>query len=260
MLIKELKNYYRREQILSTEFNCKYKKECRGACESFTEARAAYIGKRYGEGAPRLLFISSDPGSNTVKKSSVDFSAPEKRTPESVQEGVIRRYAEYKNDKVKPSPRFKSTNELAFCILRAFNSKIAEEDVLQYYAHINAAKCCMNNKGRQEAGGKLFKNCRGYLRGEMEIFSPQILITHSGKAKNGAQYALRGEKITAEKDGVCICELQNGKSFFWLHTPHPSSWGRQQFLKQKNGEDGGPGWGGYVEKMRQFIAAAGGKR
>ncbi len=252
-MLKKLENYYRQEGILSTEFNCKHLQECRGACGDFTEAKSAYAGKYYGKDAPRLLFISSDPGSSKTKGSSVDYSVPGNRTPEAVQAGVITRGEETMNGKIKKSLRFEGTNDLAFCILRAFNSNITQKAVLQYYAHINAAKCCMNKEGRKEADRILFKNCRGYLRGEIEIFSPQILVSHGGKARRGVKYALRGENITCKQNDFYICNLQNGNSFCWLQTPHPSSFGRAKFLQQKND------WDGYVEMMRQFIGETAGR-
>ena len=255
-MLKKLENYYRHIGILSTEFSCEHLRECRGDSQNFTEAKSAFIGEKYGElNFPRLLFISSDPGGAKIPTKDggeIDFMLPENRTPESVRRLVIERV---RRGIKSPSQRAKSTNELARFILREFNSDVDEMDeekLTQHFAHANSVKCCQNKKNHKQADGVLFRNCRGYLRGEIEMLAPDILITHGKKAESGVQFAFRNESQKEIAQNAFEYEMQNGK-FFWLQTPHPASYGRPKFLAQKNGKDGGPGWAGYVKLIREFM-------
>ena len=258
-MLKKLENYYRGVDILSTEFNCEHREKCSKGAADFTEAKSAFVGTRYGEnGMPRLLFISSDPGGAKILTKDggiIDFTKPANRTPEGVQRLVIERV---RRGIKSPSPRAKSTCELARCILQAFDSsaaKMNEEELTQNFAHVNSVKCCENNPGKAEAkNAALVRNCRRYLRGEIAAFAPDILIAHGKKAEQSVLFAFRKD---ANKKEVApnAYELQTSDGeFFWLQTPHPSSFGRKHFLAQKRGEDGGPGWAGYVELMQQFYA------
>ena len=255
-MLKKLENYYRRIGILSTEFSCEHLRECRGDSQNFTEAKSAFIGEKYGElNFPRLLFISSDPGGAKIRTKDggeIDFMLPENRTPESVRRLVIERV---RRGIKSPSQRAKSTNELARFILREFNSDVDEMDeekLTQHFAHANSVKCCENNSGKAEAKNKaLARNCRGYLRGEIEMLAPDILITHGRKAEKGVRFAFHNESHKEVALNAWEYTTANGE-FFWLNTPHPSArYGI--FKKQKNGKDGGPGWAGYVKLIREFM-------
>lgn len=268
MLLKKLENYYRNNGILSTDFKCEYFNECRGEMkltpenaktaeevrETFTTAKSALVGECYGDSVPRLLFVSLDPGSAIREGSPANYSSAKSRLPEEVRRINMERAERIKCGGEKSAPRIKGTNNLAYCILRAFNSEIAEDAVIKYYAHINSVKCCMNKKDRKKAAGILFRNCRNYLRGEIELLAPEIVVSHGKDAKKGLDYAFRGENITGKPHGFYICNLREGLSFCWLHTPHPSA-RMGLFPKHKNGKDGGPGWDGYVKQIKDFINA-----
>ena len=270
-MLTKLENYYRECGILSTDFRC----ECRATCQSglpltppnaerenvaqwwntFTEARSAYVGDRYGEVVPRLLFVSLDPRS-ALKSDDPDYNfvAPETRTPLGVRVGM-ERVMGLLSDGIDSSrrPRLGGTNALAERILQEFPTALKGGHVMRVYAHTNAAKCCMNKEGGKEADRILFKNCRSYLRGEINILSPDIIVTQGGKAKRAVAHAFRGDAIKE----VCIrawtIECDERKMFWW-HTYHPSSFGRPKFLRQMAGEDGGPGRDGYAKLIRDFIS------
>lgn len=262
MLLKKLENYYRNNGILSTEFDCEHSGKCRrgmrltpenaqkheDVLDTFTTAKSAFVGEHYGKTVPRLLFVSSDPGSAISKNSPANYSysSAKSRLPEGVRRINMERMERIKCKPETPKIRLKETNNLAFYILRAFNSEITEGNVMKYYAHTNAAKCCINKDGRGQADKILFDNCQKYLRGEIKLFAPDILVSHGEKAKRGLDYALRGENIA---DNFYIHNLQNELSFCWFHTPHPSRGGRVEFLKQKTE------WDGYVKLIKDFINA-----
>ena len=144
-MLKKLENYYRHIGILSTEFNCKHLRECRGDSQNFTEAKSAFIGEQYGElNLPRLLFISSDPGnaktdvSLETGEALISFASPDNRTPESVRRLVMQRVQLVRERKIKKpkSPRLRETNKIAFGVLRAFDSELAEESVMQHFTRM----------------------------------------------------------------------------------------------------------------------------
>ena len=251
-MLKKLENYYRHIGILSTEFNCKHLRECRGDSQNFTEAKSAFIGEQYGElNLPRLLFISSDPGGAKIPTKDggeIDFMLPENRTPESVRRLVIERV---RRGIKSPSQRAKSTNELARFILREFNSDVDEMDeekLTQHFAHANSVKCCENNSGSAEAKNKsLFRNCRGYLPGEIEILAPDVIVSLGKPAKEGAAVAF--SDAVPEWGRLQIVTPKNGKEVLWLPLNHPSNYG--EFYKQK--KEWGPDWERFAKKIFAFM-------
>ena len=265
----QLENYYRKCGILSTDFRCRHLAECRGclpptpvdattpkeAENTFTEAKAAFVGDRYCKCVPRLLFVSLDPGS-VLKHSDPKYNhiLPKSRTLSGVWEGNTRIMREIAKGKSIPRLRLDGTNQVAEAILRAFSGIPQGEHAMRFYAHVNAAKCTTNKKGRKQADKELFKNCREYLRGEIDILSPDIIVTHGGKARRGVKHAfLRVTTAVVCKNALEI-HPENGKRLFWLHTYHPSSFGRPKFISQMEGTDGGPGLDGYAKLIHNFIS------
>ena len=256
-MLKKLENYYRHIGILSTEFSCEHLRECRGDSQNFTEAKSAFIGEQYGElNFPRLLFISSDPGSAKTDVSLetgealISFASPDNRTPESVRRLVMQRVQLVRERKIKKpkSPRLRETNKIAFGVLRAFDSELAEESVMQFYAHANSVKCCENNSGSAEAKNKsLFRNCRGYLPGEIEILAPDVIVSLGKLAKEGAAVAF--SDAVPEWGRLQIVTPKNGKEVLWLPLNHPSNYG--EFYKQK--KEWGPDWERFAKKIFAFM-------
>jgi uracil-DNA glycosylase len=110
----------------------------------------------------------------------------------------------------------------------------------------------MNKKQRKKADAILFKNCRGYLRGELEILSPDLLVTQGNEAKKAI-------KLLKESTSQIIDEFSsiiklNGKHIFWLHTYHPNNWGA--FNKQRDYDKNNKvstGWVRYSDLMHKFV-------
>ena len=169
-MLQELESYYKENGILSTSFTCCYKDMCKGNCANFTGPKSAFVSTGYEHhDLPRLLFLSLDSGSGDQND--------ENRLPTAV-----RKQEEIDCD-VSQLPKGKHwylTHELAWYILKRFDSQIKIEDTHRYFAHANSAKCCQNNPGNRQANKILFKNCKGYLTGELEILRPDI-IYHAGQ-------------------------------------------------------------------------------
>ena len=264
-ILVRLENHYRECGILSTDFRCKHECECRrgapltpesamkqqdlvGTC--FTQAKSAFVGVRYGNGVPRLLFVSSDPGATVYGRpdgSAVSFASAQSRTPAGVQN----REKTVDHD-LKISSHWKWTHEITRRVLCLGETPLT--DVTRYFAHANAAKCIMNKDESKEADSILFKNCLEYLRGEINILAPSVVITQGGKAKRGAKRAFHGDKIGDVCKHAWIVKRKSGGELFWWHMHHPSSFGARHFKRQREGKDGGPGLDGYIRMIREFIS------
>ncbi|WP_462137730.1 uracil-DNA glycosylase family protein [Candidatus Mycalebacterium sp.] len=235
-MLRKLENYYKENGILSTSFTCEYKGDCKGDCKTFTGPKSAFVSSGYEKGKlPRLLFLSLDSG-----KGSKDSK---ERLP-----SAIRKKEESDRDvlKLHKSKHWYRTHELAWYILKEFKPEIKVEDTKRFFAHANSAKCCMNKPQKKLAAKRLFKNCRRYLKEELDILSPQILVTQGNEAKE-AILPLVGTTGKTIDEFASIVVLSD-RTTFWLHTYHPSNYG--SFNKQRNG---GCGWEVYSKKIHEFI-------
>ena len=233
-MLANLENYYRECGILSTAFQCKHERECRGSLpltpesattpkdaeNTFTKAKAAFVGNHYCECAPRLLFVSLDPGSALMDRDpGYNYISDDSRSPEGVKKGELDRIQRNRLDKGRLSPRLRATNKLAMLIL----GKPADE-VMHFYAHVNTVKCSMNKKKREQADKRLFVNCREYLRGEIDILAPDVIITLGKEAKEGVAqtFSISPPPQWAQEHKVV---LRNGKEAVWFPSCHSSNYG-----------------------------------
>ena len=297
----KLKTHYRESGIFpvnSSAFGCKHLEKCRicGSCgrplpftrtdaktlreveHTFTPGYSAFVGELYGRGVPRLLFVAADLGT-VLRRDDKGFSyvAPESRTPEGVwkvRNRVMERLVN-ETDRSditgKPIRRWTvdGTNEQAECILGK-----SGPEVMRHFAHTNAVKCTINKGDRGQADDHLFKNCRegDYLRGEIRVLRPDIIVTHGGKARLCVEHAFREDKIEpCAYPNVFVVKIRDAQErrVFWLNTYHPSKRSRKKFDDQMCGKNHGPcirgklrvesqneclGLEGYAKLIREFIS------
>lgn len=242
-MLKALTAFYRPQGILSTEFTCPQQVECKGDCATFTGPKSAFLPSGYERHElPRLLILSSDSGGGDPD--------PESRLPEAV-----RRCHESKPYNPKHRGRhWYRTHELAWYILWRLDPDRALriQDVNRFFAHTNAAKCSENNPNSRQASGPLFKNCRPYVRAELEFLRPDILVTQGDKAREVVNlfetspidmpatfsYLQKKEsdrpwleRFTSDRYIRAITNLTE-KDVFWLHTAHPTPRGKSDFRGQ----------------------------
>lgn len=244
-MLSALTAYYRDQGILSTAFTCPHQDECKGDCASFTGPKSTFVPMGYERhDRPRLLILSSDSGGGGVEE--------EGRLPEAV-----RRQHEEPYRPEKRGRHWYRTHELAWYILWRLDPDHALQiyDVNQFFAHTNAAKCSENNRGNRQAKDVLFVNCRPYIRAELEILCPDILVTQGDKARDAVglfetaridtldspSHLLKWEESDRpwlEQYGSdrYVQEITNltEKGVFWLHTAHPTrrGKGKSEFLGQ----------------------------
>ncbi len=240
-MITELQAYYQKNGILATDFSCKHKDDCSKDCESFTGPKSAFVSVGYEDGRwPRLLFLSLDSGSGD--------KANENRLPLAVR-------GQEKNRDVMGLPKHKHwyrTHELAWYFLRRFIPLLKITEAKSYFAHANSAKCCMNKPQRKKADKVLFKNCQEFLAKELEILSPEILVTQGNEAKKAIQ--ILASHVRDIDPFASVIKL-NGKEVFWLHTYHPNNWGMFNRQRGFNKESGvAEGWELYAEHIFKFVS------
>ena len=214
-MFQRLRRYYRDNGILSTSFTCPHKEQCRGGSPKFTGPKSAFVSTGYenrSSNLPRLLFLSLDSGDGDEDD--------RKRLPET-----LRKQEEIERD-VLVLPKHKHwyrTHELAWYIFRRFNPDIRLEDAKRHFAHANSAKCCMNKPGRKQADRILFKNCKKYLEGELEILCPDVIVTQGAEAKKavGSFY----EPLKCIDEYASIIRMNSPKGFSGSNTYHPGNWG-----------------------------------
>jgi len=222
-MILQLRQYYRAQGILPQDFHCKHYQNCLGDYSKFTKAKATFIGTEYEKGTlPRLLVISLDPGNSQWLKS--------KRTIRSV-----RRISQGVDVLSLPKNRhWYRTHELAWILLHkifenTYGKEINIEKITPYFAHLNTCKCCVNNPSHKQANARLFKNCKEYVPGEIEILNPDIIVTQGRLARKSFEDAF--EVVKATKGNIhkypCSYEILqiNWKKVLVFHTHHPTNYG-----------------------------------
>lgn len=220
-IINRLREYYASRGIGAVAFSCTNRAACSKGALDFTEAKEPHIGLRYGEGIPRLVVLSLDPGSSP--------SAPENRTIE-------------RRDNWKPGWRARGlektrhwyrTLEAVHRIFTGIQDSLAcvpVEDILPYFAHANSARCCQSKPNRRMADETLFSRCREFVRGEVEILSPEILVTQGDYARMviDGKFSIRQkntmESINGGKHPWWLVDMGDHE-MLWFHTHHPNQRG-----------------------------------
>ena len=219
--------------------------------DTFTPAKSALMGKHYEHTNPRLLFVSSDAGSAIYSASgstrSHSFASRQSRTPESLQYHPKFRRGEM-------NPHWCYTHEMAHIILEkcgVLPRMVKLEDTLDYFSHANTVKCSVNKRDKGEAPQRLFTKCRGYLRGEIDVLSPDVIITQGGRAKKGVEDAF--QKFSVKWGRIQTTKLSNGKEVLWLPTYHPRNGNFFNQMKKEWGSASQP-WIKFAQKVCEFMS------
>ena len=229
-MITELSKYYEEKGILSTKFNCPFLSACScGNPRNLIKGKAAYIGKYYEDHRlPRILFVSLDMGSDK------DFEIAEKRTPEGV-----RKVEEYRHWSSLPNLlHWFETHYFAQKIAQVMGFMYQANEVNHIFAHTNSAKCCENKESNEMSATTLYKNCRSFIRGELEILDPEILVTQGGQADNAIKNTF--PDISTDADFVSLSQIHervgliriNNHPVLVLRTIYPS-WRNKRTILQR---------------------------
>jgi hypothetical protein len=224
-MLEQLEKYYLKQRISAIAFNCENISECSAGCKpgDFVTAREAFVGSEYEKGTlPRLLFISLD--------ASDEWPGPE---PENRTLQAVR--AEVESAKLtRRGTHWRETHELAHGILDSIATErlghsLSIEQINRYFAHTNSAKCKDKSMGTRQGRPVLFKNCRPFIHGEVEILCPDILVTQGRWARESIRAAfrvLRQEWMPdhSDKYGYKVIEVA-GRQVISFETAHQRAFG-----------------------------------
>lgn len=213
-MYEQLAMYYEDSGISAIRFNCKNEEICRGDnSPSFETAREAYVGTEYeNHTLPRILFISLDPG-------RLDSDDP--KTIDSQREDAKR----YNQGELPKNTHWYHTHDMALTFLSKYKPDLDINDVFQYLAHTNSAKCSQNKEDKKQADGRLFDYCQEYLAKEISILDPDIIVTQGQRACWSVQ-TIYDRLITLTEiadDPACNYGSINinGRDVIWFHCYHP---------------------------------------
>lgn len=226
----KLAEYYMRKGIHPGKFDCQHKSFCRKYAykDNMTETKMSMVGSMYDISYPKLCVVSLDPPSGATGV----FAEPYKRTTEYMAEHEDR---DYTIDRT--GPHWAMTLIIIKDILCQFGYKsqngsaVVEEsyagrpieNVEPYFAHVNIAKCSMNNPGNKKANRAVHERCSSsYLFEELEVLNPDILLSQ-GKATNEIMGVLLIDRpfLTTELPAAFDTTV-NKHSVLWLPMCHPS--------------------------------------
>lgn len=178
----------------------------------------------------------------------------DKGTPEGVGDRVVAMGMGPKN------AHWYRTHELAHRLLGQFKPDLTIPDTRLYFAHANSAKCCQNGVDGTPTDSVLFENYRSFIRGELLILKPDVVVTQGGKARDAIEALAhppsvretravnpstqRPYKLSARCE-IGLLELKPDVKALWLHTYLPKNFGR--FIPQRQ-----RCWSMYAKEVARF--------
>jgi hypothetical protein len=243
-MLSELKAYYSEIGILSTNFHCPYSDQCGSGSNGLIKGKSAFVGTEYERHSiPRTLFVSLDPGSDD------SFETPQKRTPEGVRE-----VEEHQNwQSFNPLLHWYATHKLAYLIARESDASIVLQDSTLFFAHTNSAKCCYVKKDHDMSGDVLYRNCRNFLRKEIDILDPDIIISQGQKALDAVASSsseiskqVKYQPVVSIHDRIHVI-IVNNHPVLWIQSIYPS-WRNDRTRKQE--KDLYPF---YLDAVKEFL-------
>ena len=112
---------------------------------------------------------------------------------------------------------------------------------------MNAAKCSPVVSGNLVTEPRLFRNCAPYLRGELTVLRPEILVTQ-GRAAAISVEEIMNSRIRRFDEAASIIDL-SGRATFWLRMRQPNL-ADARYLEQKDD------WGAYAEVACDWFRGA----
>ena len=216
-----------------------------------TETKMSMVGSKYGEGYPRLCVVSLDPPLGNIGK----FSKPHQRTTQYMVEHENKGYLEGRDR----SQHWAMTNIIIKDILGLFGYKSQNGSVVvkesysgrriksvePYFAHVNIAKCSMNNPGKKKANRKVHERCSSsYLLEELKVLNPDILITQGDPTNEIMGVLLIDRPFLKTELPSAFNTTIKKHSVLWLPMPHPPYGGISKIRKD---------WTFYVHAIQERM-------
>lgn len=253
----KLNDYYQQKGIHPEDFHCQYQSICGQAANkgNMTETKMSMVGSKYGDKYPKIVVVSLDPPSGKKNDGTTrrwDFITPKQRTTEYVS--TTHEKDDYSVDHANQHwamtqiivkdllelHRFKA-QPYAATVTESYSGRPIE-NVSAYFAHVNVAKCSMNNSGQRQAAAEVHKrSSNAYLSGELNLLEPDILITQGAFTNEILGMMLVGQEIyISDLPKVEKINLA-GSEVIWMPMRHPV-----QQLKQIR-----DAWPEYLQEIKK---------
>jgi hypothetical protein len=237
---KILNGFYQTKHIHPEDFHCLQQNTCRQYAYqgNMTETKMSMVGSLYGEKYPRIVVVSLDPPSgknkeNELKNKRWEFIDPHQRTTEFVSS--THEKDDFSVDKVNTHWAMtqiivKDILELwgykahpnAAVVLEEYGGRI-KENVSAYFAHVNVAKCSMNNEGQRKGSVVVHQTCsKAYLQEELILLEPDILITQGADTNEILGRILVGREMLISDLPKNQRITLGGNQILWLPMHHPA--------------------------------------
>jgi hypothetical protein len=233
-LEKRLKDFYKEHycDILKKEDYEECKMKCGNFkyCEKKASKKFAYsmnvlVGKNYGNGIPRLLFLSSD----------------------CPYEGLSKLIWYGKEKDEGGNTHWKQTMRVANLILYG-KDKLKKDSTV--FAHTNSCKCTDNQKGGKQGDKSKFDNCRNIVRCEIPLYEADIIVTQGKMAKTvmdifikekdvpllneDLEYGKKDKKGKRKKTNLLIYKINiENKDVLYIAMNHPCATGQHSAQRKR---------------------------
>lgn len=237
LMFDKLDRYYQSQGIPVLGFNCKHRDACSAVCApgKMVTPMAAYVGPMYEEGIlPRLLFVSSDTSDPRWFQGN-----PEKVTLKATRAFVL-------NDRLKhcpnPNTHWHQTHAQAQALLAPYAKARLDKDVningiTEFFAHTHSTRCKDASIGKGEGNPRMYANCCGFLKGEIEVLCPDIIVAQGSRAKNALSNTfpvIRQVSMPGYPSTICkLVQLEASHTAVMIIAKHPCARGRHGW---KSGE------------------------
>lgn len=176
-IVFRLRNFYRDKGLVPSDFHCENlsicEQTCRDAGYSFSSAREAMIGSKYHCADPRIVVVSSDPGNMKYQRNATKTIEYERDCEDCTTTSGMNK-----------NSHWYQTLYMVYLLLNLKKKrKIDLDKVKSYFAHLNSVKCCANRPKHNEAPGVLLSNCKSFLKEELSILKPNIIVTQGIRAQ-----------------------------------------------------------------------------
>jgi hypothetical protein len=67
---------------------------------------------------------------------------------------------------------------------KRLDKEVVIDGIAEFFAHTHSTRCKDASLGRKEGNKLMFANCRGFLKGEVDVMCPDIIVTQGARAKD----------------------------------------------------------------------------
>ena len=239
-------------------FRCPNKDNCRDACQEALQGNVHFLARTEGVTVSQYYRERNYNGHRIPRIVVVSLSAPEPDFAPPENMALTRHW--------------RGTTTTVRNLLRPFieldpagNAGDQSTNIIeQLFVHVRTAKCCSNaNNGGQEPDG-VYQNCGHYLRKELRILKPDVIVTQGDSAHEQAerhvfdeivqQTAVRPVQGIPNSIARIVSLKGDSRRVYWLQTYFPTP--RTPFYRDNAGPKIAPE-ANLVGALREYLVLYG---